>query len=186
MSTYILETDRLLLRTWDEGDVVPMFEINLDPRVHEFLIVGSDLEWQRAMIKRFQDSFYDKGYTYYAVELKATGEFIGYVGVLDVPFEEHFTPAVEIGWRLASAHWNQGYATEAAKAVLEMGFVKFGMSEIVSFTYVGNLRSMRVMEKIGMKRDVKGDFYHPRLDKDHPLALTALYRLTEFEYLRGR
>lgn len=90
----------------------------------------------------------EKGFSLYAVELKNTGEMIGFLGLMPPSFEAHFTPAVEIGWRLSSTHWNQGYATEGAKAVLHYAFTSLNLPEVVSFTAVNNLASRRVMEKL--------------------------------------
>ena len=111
------------------------------------------------------------GYTLWAVELKDTGELIGFTGLNNIDWDSHFTPAIEIGWRLGSQYWgNKGYATESAKAALEYGFKQCHLKEIVSFTVPANIRSIRVMEKIGLKRDVNGDFTHPKLSSDHRLS----------------
>ncbi|VVC77260.1 hypothetical protein AQUSIP_25870 [Aquicella siphonis] len=189
----IIETERLLLRTWEERDIEPMTRIDQDPRVCEFLPGIGSRSATEAAIRRFMQHYHDHGFSLYAVELKSTfsidpsvhkstvgtagNEFIGYIGLLIPSFEAHFTPAVEIGWRLASRHWGQGYATEGAKAVLKYGFDELGLREIVSFTVPANTRSIRVMEKIGMRRDLSGDFRHPRLSLDHPLSLHLLYRI---------
>ena len=114
----------------------------------------------------------------WATTIKETGEFIGFVGLSIPSFEAHFTPCVEIGWRLTSSHWGKGYATEAALAVLKIGFEKYRLKEIVSFTASVNKRSIRVMEKIGMIHNVKDDFNHPKLAIDHPLSRHVLYRIS--------
>ena len=119
----------------------------------------------------------------YAVELRENGELIGFLGLSIPSFEAHFTPAVEIGWRLASCHWNKGYATEGARAVLKYGFLTLNLPEIVSFTVVNNKASRRVMEKIGLHRHPDDDFDHPRLAADSPLRRHVLYRLSKVEYL---
>ncbi|HVS44993.1 MAG TPA: GNAT family N-acetyltransferase, partial [Candidatus Dormibacteraeota bacterium] len=103
--------------------------------------------------------------------------FIGFVGLQRVPFEAHFTPAVEVGWRLDPAHWGHGYATEAALACLDLGFGPLGLEEIVSMTTPGNARSWRVMERIGMHRDPADDFDHPRIAEGHPIRRHVVYRL---------
>src|SRR5262245_48033111 len=110
------------------------------------------------------------GFCLWAVELPGEAAFIGYVGLQRVAFESRFTPAVEIGWRLASAHWGRGYAVESAAAARDVGFERFGLDEIVSFTVPANLRSERVMQRIGMTRDPADDFAHPRIPPDHPLS----------------
>ena len=102
----------------------------------------------------------------------------GFIGPSHIPFEAHFTPAVEIGWRLAGAHWGRGYATEGARAALEAGFTQLGLSEIVAMTVPANARSRRVMERIGMTRDPADDFDHPRLADGDPLRRHVLYRIS--------
>jgi len=117
------------------------------------------------------------GYTFWAVELKETGELIGFVGLKYVDLGLDFTPAVEIGWRLGSQFWGKGYATEGAKAALDYGFNKLGLKEIISFTVPANKSSINVMKKIGMQRDLDGDFAHPKLAAGHPLSKHVLYRI---------
>ena len=116
------------------------------------------------------------GFGLWAVALKATDEFAGFIGLSVPSFEAHFTPCVEIGWRLAPRFWNRGLATEGAAAVLAFAHDNLGLEQVVSFTSVENLASRRVMEKIGMIRDLRGDFDHPRLPKEHPLCRQVLYR----------
>ena len=173
----ILETNRLILRTWNEKDIEAMTVINQDPKVCEFLPAVGNRESTEAGVRKAMQHYEEHGYCLYAVELKSTHEFIGWVGLAIPSFEAHFTPAVEIGWRLSSNHWNQGYATEAAKAVLAYAFNTLGMDEIVSFTAVNNQPSRRVMEKIGLLHHPEGDFDHPKLEKLHPLCRHVLYRL---------
>lgn len=178
----ILQTDRLTLRTWEDSDTTPMTQINLDKQVHQFLGVVADRQQTQAMITRWIKHYQEKGYSLYAVELKASHELIGFIGIITPNFEAHFTPAIEIGWRLSSKHWNQGYATEGAKAVLQYAFTQLGLEEIVSFTATTNLASQRVMQKIGLQQDKKGTFDHPNIDKDSPLMPHVLYRLKRSEY----
>ena len=109
--------------------------------------------------------------------MKSTGEFIGYVGLAVPGFEAHFTPCVEIGWRLATPYWNLGLATEGARAVLDYAFSTVGLNEVVSFTVPANVRSRRVMEKLGLTHNPSDDFDHPRLPPDHPLRRHVLYRI---------
>lgn len=173
----IIETDRLILRTWEANDIDAMAAIDQDPKVCEFLPGTGNREATKAGIKRIKEHFHKHGFCLYAVELKSNNELIGFLGLNIPSFEAHFTPCVEIGWRLGSQFWDKGYATEGAKAVLDYGFKKLGLKEIVAFTVPANLRSRRVMEKIGMKRDPDGDFAHPKLPKEHPLSLHVLYRI---------
>lgn len=181
-SMKILETKRLILRSLQMTDLDSMAAIDADPKVCEFLPALGTRDNTAANIQRIISHEQQKGYSLYAVELKTTHEMIGWIGLLTPSFEAHFTPAVEIGWRLASQHWNQGYATEGAKAVLDYALTTLGLEEIVSFTVKNNLASRRVMEKIGLHRAPKDDFNHPRLP-GHKLEKHVLYRLTRSEYL---
>lgn len=178
----ILETQRLILRSFQMTDLDAMAAIDADPKVCEFLPTLGTRENTTAGIQRIMSHQQQKGYSLYAVELKATHEMIGWIGLMTPSFEAHFTPAIEIGWRLASRHWNQGYATEGAKAVLDYAFTTLGLEEVVSFTVENNLASRRVMEKIGLHHDVKGDFNHPKLP-GHKLERHVLYRLKRSGYL---
>ena len=173
----ILETNRLILRTWTEEDIDVMARIDQDPKVCEFLPAIGNRESTEAGVRKTMQHYEKHGYSLYAVELKSSHEFIGWVGLAIPSFEAPFMPAVEIGWRLSSNHWNQGYATEAAKAVLYYAFTTLGLKEVVSFTAVNNKPSRRVMEKIGLIHHPEEDFDHPRLEKTHPLCRHVLYRL---------
>jgi RimJ/RimL family protein N-acetyltransferase len=129
-----------------------------------------------AVVARIRDHFARLGFGLWAVEAPGVADFIGFVGLAVPRFEAHFTPCVEIGWRLAYEHWRRGYATEAARAVLEFGFRDLAQQEIVSFTTATNLRSRAVMERIGMTRSPGDDFDHPALAEGHPLRPHVLYR----------
>lgn len=119
----------------------------------------------------------EHGFGLWAVEAVDVADFVGFVGFSIPGFQAHFTPCVEIGWRLAFEHWGRGYATEAARAAVDCGFRRFGLEEIVSFTVRANWRSGRVMERLGMTRSAADDFEHPRLLPGHPLRPHVLYRL---------
>jgi RimJ/RimL family protein N-acetyltransferase len=129
-----------------------------------------------AYVDRVSAVIEERGWGTWAVEVVATGEFIGYVGLNEPRFEAHFTPAVEIGWRLARSAWGHGYATEAARAVLSFAFDELELDEVVSFTTVENRRSRRVMERIGMSYDIDGDFDHPNVTEER-VRPHVLYRL---------
>lgn len=172
-----IETSRLLLRGWRDADREPFARITADPRVMEFFPAPLTRAESDAMVDRAQANLVRDGFTLFAAELRRTGEFIGFIGLSRPGFEAHFTPCVEIGWRLAAGHWNQGFATEGARAVLRFGFVEVGLEEIVSFTVPANLPSRRVMEKLGMTHRPDDDFDHPRLPAGHPLRRHVLYRL---------
>jgi RimJ/RimL family protein N-acetyltransferase len=156
--------------------------MNADPVVMEHFPSRLTPEQTAAMVERIERHFEEEGFGLWAVEVPAVAPFIGFVGLQRIPFEAHFTPAVEVGWRLDTPRWGQGYATEAALACLDHGFGPLGLREIVSMTTPGNLRSQRVMERIGMRRDPADDFDHPRLDDGHPLRRTILYRLARDDH----
>jgi ribosomal-protein-alanine N-acetyltransferase len=129
------------------------------------------------LIEKIEAGFEAHGYGLWALELRATGEFVGFTGLAVPSFDAHFTPAVEIGWRLARAAWGEGYATEAARAALAFGFEQVGLAEIVAFTTVANARSRAVMERIGMTHDAADDFDHPGVPDGHPQSRHVLYRI---------
>jgi ribosomal-protein-alanine N-acetyltransferase len=118
----------------------------------------------------------------WALERVEDGAFLGFTGLSRPSFEAHFTPAVEVGWRLARHAWGHGFATEAARAALRFGFETVGLEEIVSFTVPANVRSRAVMERIGMHHDPSDDFDHPKLPAGHPLRAHVLYRLRRADW----
>lgn len=181
----ILETDRLILRTWRDNDLQPMFEINQDPKVMEYFPTLKSLEETEKFIEGANIHFKKHGFTLYAVEIKELHKCIGFIGLSIADFEAHFTPATEISWRLSSKHWRQGLATEGAKTVLDYAFRKLEIPEVVSFTTMANTKSIRVMQKIGLQHNAEDDFDHPKLDDNSPLKRHVLYRLRRNEYLRG-
>lgn len=127
---------------------------------------------------RIERHFERHGFGLWAVEIPRVASFAGFIGLSVPAFDAHFTPCVEIGWRLAAEHWHRGYATEGARAVLAFGMETLELSEIVSFTVPANQPSRRVMERIGMARDPADDFEHPGLPAGHPLRRHVLYRIT--------
>lgn len=151
--------------------------MNSDPRVMEFFPALLSRQESEAMVDRIEAHFDAHGFGLWAAELRQVKSLVGFIG-LNVPsFEAHFTPCVEIGWRLAADHWGQGLATEGANAVVRYSFEKLGLGELVSFTVPANVASRRVMEKLGMTYDPADDFDHPRLPEGHPLRRHVLYRL---------
>jgi RimJ/RimL family protein N-acetyltransferase len=173
-----ITTDRLLLRRWRESDRLPLQAMNSDPRVMEFMPTVLSSAESDALIDRAQVHFDRNGYGPFAAELLENQAFIGFIGLSIPNFDAPFMPAVEVGWRLAFDCWARGLATEGARAVVRHGFEELGLDSLVSFTVPGNLRSRRVMEKIGMTHDPRDDFDHPRLPEAHPLRRHVLYRLT--------
>lgn len=176
MSTHI-ETPRLILREWEESDREPFARMNRDPLVMEYLPRILDEKSSNRLISRFQKHFKERGYGLYAVERKEDGEFVGFAGLRAVDFDAPFTPAVEIAWRFDYEYWGQGYGIETGKAVLGHAFGKLGLKEVVAFTVHDNMRTIDLMERLGMKRDPEGDFDYPGLRRDHPLGRFVLYRI---------
>jgi RimJ/RimL family protein N-acetyltransferase len=172
-----LRAERLLLRAWRAGDREPFARMNADPPVMEFFPAPLSRAESDALADRIEAHFAKHGFGLYAAELEAKGAFIGFIG-LNVPtFEAHFTPCVEIGWRLAAEHWGRGLATEGAREVVRHAFGELDLDSLVSMTVPANHPSRRVMEKLGMTHDPADDFDHPNLPAEHPLRRHVLYRL---------
>lgn len=171
--TYI-ETERLILRSWKIEDLSLFVAMNKDKQVMRYFPATLSETETVAFYNRIQDEFNIKGWGLYAVEIKSNREFIGYVGLHQIGFNADFAPGIEIGWRLAADYHNQGYATEAAKAVMILA-KKLGIKRLHSFTAKINAPSERVMQKIGMVKT--GEFNHPKLSEDSPLLTHVLYRI---------
>ncbi|WP_420402444.1 GNAT family N-acetyltransferase [Nisaea sp.] len=178
----MIESARLLLRRWRPEDRAPFAALNASAKVTEFLPKQLTRAESDDLLDRVEAHFEKRGFGLFAVERKDTGACIGWTGLSVPRFEAPFMPAVEIGWRLAEEHWGHGYATEAARRVLEFGFGVLDLEEIVSFTVPANLRSQAVMERLGMRRDADGDFEHPLLEPGHPLRPHVLYRLRREDF----
>lgn len=174
-------TDRLVLRPWRDDDLETFAELNADPEVMRHFPSVLDRAASDAAAARIRTRFAEHGWGLWAVELPGVAPFIGFVGLQRIAFEAHFTPAVEVGWRLARAHWNRGYATEGARAALRFGFLDLGLDEIVSMTIPDNISSQRVMQKLGLTRDPAGDFHHPSLP-DWDRRRHVLYRLRRTDW----
>jgi RimJ/RimL family protein N-acetyltransferase len=177
-----LRTDRLLLRAWGEADLEPFAAMNADPVVMEHFPAPLTRAESDDMVHRIEQRWGDGRPSLWAVEVPGVAPFIGFVGLLEPSFDAPFTPCVEVGWRLAAAHWGRGYAPEGAHAALAHGFDRLGLDEIVSFTVPANTSSRRVMEKLGMHHDPVDDFDHPNLGESDPLRRHVLYRLTVSEW----
>ena len=172
-----LSTDRLVLRQWRDADREPFAEMNASPAVMEHFPAPMTRAESDAFVERIAGRIDTEGWGLWALEVAATGAFIGFTGLSVPRFEAHFTPAVEVGWRLTPSAWGHGYATEAARRALAYGFETLGLREIVSFTTTTNQRSQSVMRRIGMTHDPADDFDHPAIETSSPLKRHVLYRV---------
>src|SRR5437016_1059046 len=172
-----LRTGRLLLRRWRDADRDAFAGLNADCEVMEHFPEPLSREESGALVDRIEVGFEHHGFGFWAVELVASSEFMGFTGLALAGFEAHFTPAVEVGWRLKRSAWGHGYATEAARASLAYGFDQAALRQIVAFTPADNLRSRAVMQRIGMSHDPDDDFDHP-LGPGHPPCQFVLYRIS--------
>ena len=171
----ILATERLRLRPWRESDLAPFAAMNADPRVMENLLRPLTRAESDAMAARANERIAQQGWGLWAVEVVEDERFVGFAGLAVPAWHAHFTPCVEVGWRLAREAWGHGYATEAARAVIGHGLGAAGLAQIVSFTALVNTRSIAVMERLGMRRD--GEFDHPLVAEGHRLRRHVLYRI---------
>lgn len=178
----VLSSDRILLRRWRDEDRAPFAAMNADPRVMEFYPRHLDRAQSDSMIDRIEEHLCARGFGLWAAEVPRVAPFIGYVGLSVPQFAAHFTPCVEIGWRLAAEYWGHGYATDAARLALAHGFGPLALPAVVSFTSAENRRSRAVMERLRMHRDPAEDFDHPDLPEGHPLRRHVLYRLSSTEF----
>lgn len=172
-----LETERLKLRAWQESDLQPFAELNADKDVMLYFPSVLTREQSDNLADKFQHLILDHGWGFWAVELKATGQFIGFTGLNTQPEQFIFSPCVEIGWRFAKQYWHQGYATEAAKACLKFAFEALQLNEVVSFTAVHNTASEHVMQRLGMQ--AMFEFNHPALTQESPLSRHILYKIVQ-------
>lgn len=183
-----LLTPRLVIRNWEARDADLFHLINSDDRVMEFFPFRRDRAEANAFLEVLRTRIEEKGFGFTALELRDSGECIGFCGL----HADHVVPSlppdtIEIGWRLAPAYWGNGYVSEAAERWLEEGFGRMGLEEIVSFAVWNNRRSTAVMERLGMRRDPSGDFDHPRVPDSHPhLRRHVLYRLTRADWQKTK
>jgi len=165
------------MRQWTEADLKPFAELNSDPIVMKYYpsmpTFDETAHWIEAVSQRMEE----RGFGLWVLEEKTSGEFVGYTGLSIPRFESHFTPTVEVGWRLVSEHWGKGYATEAGRRSLQFGFEDAGLTEIVSFTVPANEPSRAVMRRLGMTHDPNDDFDNPSIDESTGMKRHVLYRM---------
>jgi RimJ/RimL family protein N-acetyltransferase len=170
----VLATPRLILRPWRDEDLPAFAAMGMDREVMEHFPSRLTRDESDAMAGRIRDHFDREGFGLWAVEVRGGEPFIGFTGLMRPRWRPE---VVEVGWRLARAHWGSGYATEAARAAIEHGFTALGLAEIVAFVLPANLRSQAVMARLGMTRDENGDFQHPSIPDGHPMRPHWLFRL---------
>jgi RimJ/RimL family protein N-acetyltransferase len=177
MNATTLTSERLILRPWRDEDLDPLFAINGDPESMRYFAATMNRAESDAWAARMRAHFAEHGWGFWVVAEEATREFVGVVGLMTIPWQADFTPAVEIGWRIGPRFRRQGYAEEAARAALGFGFATLGLQKIVAFTVPGNAPSWKLMEKLGMT--AAGEFDHPRLPEGHHYRRHLLYRLDQ-------
>ena len=182
MAPPAIRTARLSLRGWRPEDREPFAALNADPVVMEYYPSTLSRAESDTLADRIDAHFARHGFGLWAVEIPGAAPFAGYVGLARPRFQAHFTPCVEIGWRLARDFWGRGYASEGARAVLSLAFDGLGLEEVVSFTVPANIRSRRVMERIGMTHAPSDHFDHPLLPEGHPLRRHVLYRISRTSF----
>jgi RimJ/RimL family protein N-acetyltransferase len=183
MSAFVtLSSGRICLRHWRDGDREAFAAMNSDRRVMEFFPSRLSRVESDAMVDRIRKHFSEHDFGLWAIEVPGVSPFVGFAGLAVTLFTAHFTPCVEVGWRLAFAHWRHGYATEAARLALGYAFGTLALSDVVSFTSAANHRSRAVMERLGMRRDPAEDFDYPSFPEGHPLRRHVLYRLGSGSY----
>ncbi len=175
-----------MLRRWRPDDREPFARLNADPELVRFLPGPLDRPASDALIERIEEHFERHGFRLWAVQRADEGDLVGFTGLVLQDFPAAFTPAVEVGWRLARSAWGHGYATEAAWAALAHGFDVVGLDEVVSMTTVGNTRSRAVMKRLAMYTDPADDFAHLKLAHGNPLRPHVLYRITRTEWQAER
>ena len=178
-----LFTSRLKLTVFSQSHLSELVRLNADPEVMRYFPATLSSEESAALLQRIIERQRINEYSLFSLHLKESDAFVGWCGLMKVPFSAHFAPAVEIGWRLNKIFWGKGLAPESAKSVLRFGFLDLGLSEIVSFTAELNQPSIRVMQKIWMKCNPEDTFDHPKLPVNHPLQRHILYRSQKTDWL---
>ena len=182
----VIETERLILRGWRESDLVALAAINRDREVTRHLGGPIPKRESDLVVGRFIQKWGEEPrFGWWALEGRAESGLIGFVGLAPPDFTTPPAPCIEIGWRLARTAWGKGYATEAARAVLAHGFA-LGLDEILAFTVPANIRSRRVMDRLGLRHDPEGAFDHPLIAAGDPLSRHLLYRLGRADWEAGR
>ena len=179
----ILETARLILRPWKTEDLAPFAHMNANAQVMQHFPQTLNTQESDALAEKFQQQIDLNGWGFWALELKQTGQFIGFTGLHFQPDLFEFSPCTEIGWRLAAEFWHQGYATEAAGECLRFAFEVLQLKTVKAFTAVQNKASENVMLRLGMQH--QGYFNHPKLNSNSPLLRHTLYCIKQADFLKN-
>jgi len=179
-----LQTHRLILRQWCESDIEPFSAMNRCDQVMKYFPRHYSAEESENFVAAMTQHIEQFGWGNWAVEVPGVSPFIGYVGLSEPATWHPCANSIEIGWRLSSNYWKQGYATEAARQVLHYGFEQLELPEIISFTAKSNTPSLAVMQRIGLRHNGES-FEHPRIADDDPLRHHLVYRLLRGDYLRN-
>lgn len=183
MKPYLFTSSRLGFRNWTEADLDRFSELNANPKVMEFFPATLDRLESAALMDRLQNQFAERGYTYFATEVKKTGKCIGFIGLSYQDYPAAFTPAVDIGWRLIPEAWGKGYASEGGRSCLDYAFGRLSLDRIVSVCPRWNINSERVMQRIGMQRH--SSFKHPKLSGSPHLEECVWYEITRPQWQDG-
>lgn len=174
-----LRTQRLVMRRWHDADRAPFAAMNADPEVMRYFPALQDRAASDAFADRIEDLFEKQGFGLWALETSTDGAFIGFTGLNPMPEGVPGAGGMEVGWRLASRAWGHGYATEAARAALDVAFDGLRLEEVWSMTAILNVPSQRVMARLGMTWHASFD--HPRVPVGHPVRPHVVYRLARDE-----
>ena len=175
-----IRTDRLLMRRWRDSDREPFAALNGDPETLTFFPATLDRAASDAFVDRIEELFEQQGFGNWALEIRETGEFIGYTGLNPLPDDVPGAGGMEIGWRLVKHAWHHGYATEAARAALTVAFDGAGLAEVWSMTAVLNEPSQAVMRRIGLTEVAR--FEHPRIGTGDPLRQHVMFHLAQADW----
>ncbi len=178
-------TTRLVMRHWTAADREPFATMNADPQVMRYFPAPIERHESDAFVDRIEGQFAEHGYGLWALERRNDGAFLGFTGLSPIRDGVPYAGAVEVGWRLTRPAWGHGYATEAARRAVRIGFADVGLDQLVSMTAVVNLPSRRVMERLGMTRDPADDFEHPSVPEGTSMRPHVLYRLCRNDWSAG-
>lgn len=172
---YLFTSARLGFRNWNTEDIEPFTALNADPEVMQYFPKTLSRQESAEFMFRLQTHYQEQGFTYFAVDLLESGEWIGFIGLFTQDFPSSFTPAIDLGWRLTLESHGYGYATEGAKRCLAYAWSELSLKQVISICPLVNHVSERVMQKIGMQK--QGEFKHPKLSAFPELENCCWYEI---------